>query len=122
MRGGWVFVDIRVVQPYVMNWDRRKSIFVFKSSVLVLYCIVPQQYCLENKAKICCQLYKSTYNKGYHSENTADEGGSAEKSQECRRYPRPTVLLEREADQGFVICVVELSLMEGIYSVNRGIM
>ncbi len=26
------------------------------------------------------------HNKGYHPENTADEGGSAEKSHECRRF------------------------------------
>ncbi len=39
--------------------------------------------------------------KGCHPENPADEGGSAEKSQECRRYPL-IVLDYREADQRFV--------------------
>jgi hypothetical protein len=34
-------------------------------------------------------------NKGYQPENTADEGGSAEKSQECHRYPSLQSYLKR---------------------------
>jgi hypothetical protein len=48
--GGWVFIDIKIVQSYAINWDLTKSTFVFKffscQLVLfctVLYCIVSQQ-------------------------------------------------------------------------------
>jgi hypothetical protein len=57
---GWVgYVDLRIVQSYVMSWDCSKSSFVLKffSPILelyciVLYCIVPQQHCLEYGQKM----------------------------------------------------------------------
>ncbi len=94
---GWVgFVDLIILQSYVMSWDSSKSSFVLKffSPILVLYCNV--LYCIVmchsnavcNMAKKCClglgTLFTTTYlHKGYYPESTADEERSAEKSQKC---------------------------------------
>jgi hypothetical protein len=52
--GGWVFVKIRIVHSYIMNWE------------LLFYCILWPK----NVAWIWThgpQLYQSTVHKGYHS-------------------------------------------------------
>ncbi len=77
-----------------MNWDLHKSAFV-------LFCIVLCHHSntVWNMAKYMLLGPRNgpqpsanlLYNKGYRPENTIDEGGSAEKSQECLRYP-PVVL------------------------------
>ncbi len=98
---GRVFTDIRIVQPYVTNWDWSKSYFCleifFTSHSIILYCIVPQQHSLVFGRKKVVWTWKHgpelpIYKKDYHPEKTADEGGSAEKSQECHRYPHIVLL------------------------------
>jgi hypothetical protein len=56
--GGWVFVEVRIVQSYVMYWDWSKSTLVLKlfSQLIVLYCIVRlwRSKTVWNMTKKCC--------------------------------------------------------------------
>jgi hypothetical protein len=82
---------------------------------------VPQQHCQEMAKKMLPTVDLETWStatslhKGYHPKHTADEGGLAEKSQECRRYP-PLDLLKKESDQCFGICIVELTLITIVHA------
>jgi hypothetical protein len=100
---GWVDFCIYkncVILCYELGIKRESSTFLlkfsstFSSSIGVtatLSGIWPKNvaWTWKHDLSTTADLYKGYH--GYHPENTADEGGPAEKSQECRRYP-PTLL------------------------------
>jgi hypothetical protein len=77
--GRWVFVYIRIVKSYVMNWGWSKSTFVleFVSPVLVFYCtvlfciVLCHSHIVWNMAQKCCldqETWSTTIlHKGYHT-------------------------------------------------------
>ncbi len=85
--GFWRYKDC-VILCYALGLNWRESTFVWNLPDLLLYCIMPQQHCLEYGQKMLPGpgnwSTTTKLHKVYHTQNTPDEGGSTEKSQECR--------------------------------------